>query len=74
MTYVIYVLLVVAVILAIVSLVFGVKALRMPKYSMSELLCGYIRENRGIYGVCNHGISMDDIESIQIVSPKDIGL
>ena len=74
MTIVILVLLAMSVILTIISLFVGVKALRAPKYSMPELLRGYIKENRAVYGVCNHGISMDDIECIQVVSPKEIGL
>ena len=76
MTIVIWVLLAISVILTAISLFFGIKALRTTtkKYSLPELLRGYIKENRAVYGVCNHGISMDDIDCIQIISPEEIGL
>ena len=75
MTQVIWCLLAVSVILMAISLFCGVKALRKShKYSLPEQLRSYIKENRAVYGVCNHGISMDDIDCIKIISPEEIGL
>ncbi len=74
MTIVVYALLAVSVIVTFISLIVGTRALRTPKYNLSELLRVYIKEHNAIYGVCNHGTSMDDIECIQILSPEEIGL
>lgn len=74
MTIFITVLLIMAAIAVVFSLVYEAKTTKEPKYSMSELLCAYIRENRAIYGICDCRLFMDSTEDVKVISPQELGL
>ena len=75
MTAFIIVLSIISFIFAILSVFSGISIIKNQKsYTMPQQLRKFIRENRDVYGVCNHGKSMDDINDIRVLSPKEIGI
>ncbi len=75
MTIFIIVLSVVSLLLGVLSVSFGIKSINNQKgYSLPQQLRQYIRTNKAVFGVCNHGNSMDEITNVQVLSPKQLGL
>ena len=72
-TIILSVLLVVFLILAVV---FSIKDIKhnQKQIELPRVLRTYIRERRELFGVSNHGTSMDSVTEIQVISPKQMGL
>lgn len=75
MTIFIIALSVIATLFGVLSVVFGIGTIRKQSgYTLPQQLRKYIRTNKEIYGVCNHGKSMDEIKDIRVLSSKQLGL
>lgn len=75
MTLFISILTIIAIVLGLLSLGTGISSINSQNKSANiQQLRGYVRKNRKLFGVTNHGKSMDEITTIRVLSPSDIGI